>query len=323
MLLRCCFFRGSLLGWVVALWLGTAPAWAAGSAPVGDACPPEPELPNRVLMLKAQQQAADRGFLWRLSRGGRDSFLYGTLHAGRPEWFALGPQTEAALSRTGVLALEINVTDPAEQSVFREAMQAPPRALPPALAQGLAAAWRAECLPMADLARGAAELHVMQLGAAQAQRRGLFALYGAETVLLMRSLRVQRPVMGLESARTQLSALLARTVADAAVLVGAALAELQRGQTASSIDRLTSVWASGDAQALDSYGEWCDCLNSDTERAAFARLVDARNPGMADAIEQTHAQVSVFAAVGMLHVAGPQGLPALLRARGFAVTRVF
>lgn len=310
------------LRWWVGVGVG---CWAAVSAWAAQPplCPPEPEVPNRLLMLKAQQQAADRGFLWRLSRGGRDSFVYGTLHAGRPEWFALGPQTEAALSRTGVLALEINATDPAELAVFRDAMQGPPRTLPAPLAQSLVAAWQAECLPLSNLARGAPELHVMQLGAAQAQRRGLFALYGAESLLLMRSLRVQRPVMGLESARTQLSALLARTDADAAVLVGAALAELQQAQTAASMDRLASVWASGDAQALDTYDQWCGCLNSDTERAAFTRLVDARNPGMADAIEQTHAQVSVFAAVGMLHLAGPQGLPALLKGRGFVVTRVF
>jgi uncharacterized protein YbaP (TraB family) len=59
------------------------------------------------------------------------------------------------------------------------------------------------------------------------------------------------------------------------------------------------------------------------EREAYARLVDGRNPGMVDAIERLHADLSVFVAVGSLHMVGPQGLPALLKARGFVVTRVF
>ena len=79
----------------------------------------------------------------------------------------------------------------------------------------------------------------------------------------------------------------------------------------------------GDLKDLEAYADWCDCLNTPSERAAFARLVDGRNPGMADAIERLHAGVSVFAAVGALHLIGPQGLPALLLARGFTVTRLF
>lgn len=64
-------------------------------------------------------------------------------------------------------------------------------------------------------------------------------------------------------------------------------------------------------------------MNTPAARAAYARLVDGRNPGMVDAIERLHADASVFAAVGALHMAGPQRLPALLKARGFVVRRVF
>ena len=81
---------------------GSAKAATADAA----SCPPQATAPTRELLLKAQQQAADRGLLWRISRGGRDSFLYGTMHAGRAEWLALGPRTEASLARTGALALE-------------------------------------------------------------------------------------------------------------------------------------------------------------------------------------------------------------------------
>ena len=274
-------------------------------------------------MQKAQQQATDRGFLWRISRDGRDSYLYGTIHAGRPEWFALGPRTEASLFRTGALALEINVTDPAVLAALRAAMQGPSRALPAELMQSLRSAWAAECLPANDLERGAAEVLVTQLAVAQAQRQGLFPLYGAESVLLMRALRAERPVVGLESVQTQLAALMARDDDEAATMVRETLAELQRPRAARGMERLTRAWAARDLADLEAYTDWCDCLHTPSERESYARLVDGRNPGMAEAIGRLHENVSVFAAVGALHVVGPQGLPALLRARGFAVTRVF
>lgn len=286
-------------------------------------CPPQPAPPSRELMQKAQQQATDRGFLWRISRDGRDSFLYGTIHAGRPEWFALGPKAEASLSRTGALALEINVTDPAVAEALRGVMQGPVRSLPAELMQSLRSAWAAECLPAAALEQGAAEYHATLLAVAQAQRQGLFPLYGAESVLLMHSLRVQRPVVGLESVQTQLSALLARDDEEAAAMVREMLAELRRPEAVRGLERLARAWASRDLKDLEAYADWCDCLNTPIDREVFSRLVDGRNPGMAEAIERLHAEVSVFAAVGSLHMVGPQGLPALLASKGFKVRRVF
>lgn len=294
---------------------------AAPNVPVS--CPPQATPPTREMLQNAQQQAADRGLLWRISRGGRDSFVYGTMHAGRAEWLALGPRTDAALARTGVLALEINVMEPAVQTALREATQGPARRLPAELMQSLRDAWAAECLAEADLQTGPTEFHVAQLAMAQAQRQGLFPLYGAESALLMRSLRTERPVVGLETVQTQLATLLARNDAEAETMVREALADWRHPRAAQIMERLTHAWAVGDLKELEAYGQWCECLDSPSDREAFARLVDGRNPGMADAIEQIHANVSVFAAVGALHLVGPQGLPALLQARGFTVTRVF
>lgn len=286
-------------------------------------CPPQATPPTRELMLQAQQQATDRGFLWRIGRDGRDSFLYGTLHAGRAAWLALGPRTEASLARTGVLALEINVMDPAVQAALREATQGPPRRLPAELMQSLRTAWAAECLADENLQTGPTEFHVVQLAVAQAQRQGLFPLYGAESALLMRSLRTERPVVGLETVQTQLATLLARSDDEAVDMVREALADWRHPRAPQLLERLTLAWIGGDLKDLETYADWCECMDSPTDRDAFARLVDGRNPGMADAIERLHAGVSVFAAVGALHLIGSQGLPALLQARGFTVTRVF
>ena len=315
-------WRTRVDAWLLAVGLCTAGLVGAAS-PDAASCPPQATPPHRILLQPAQQRAADRGFLWRVSRGGRDSFLYGTMHAGRADWLALGPRTEASLARTGALALEVNVMDPAVQTALRDATQGPPRRLPAELMQSLRDAWSAECLPADALLAGPTEFHVAQLAMAQAKRQGLFPLYGAESALLMRSLRTERPVVGLETVQTQLATLLARNDDEAEAMVRDALADWRDPRAPQMLERLTRAWVRGDLKDLEAYADWCDCLNTPSERAAFARLVDGRNPGMADAIERLHAGVSVFAAVGALHLIGPQGLPALLQARGFNVTRVF
>ncbi|MCB2017780.1 MAG: TraB/GumN family protein [Hydrogenophaga sp.] len=320
-------FRAISIRFLISMALGVATlcATAAYAAAEADAasCPPQPTPPTAELMLKAQAQATDRGFLWQISRDGRDSFLYGTLHAGRPEWLALGPRTEASLYRTGVLALELNMTDPAVVQSMQGVMQGPARTVPAELMQSLRAAWAAECLPPDDLTEGALELRVAQIEAARAQRLGLFPMYGAEFVLLMRSLGRRQPVVGLESVETQMSAMLARSDEEAVDMVRDALAELQRPSAGATLERLTRDWERSDLQDLEAYGDWCDCRSTEGEREALSRLLDGRNPGMADAIERLHKDQSVFAAVGSLHMVGPKGLPALLKAKGFEVRRVF
>ncbi len=53
------------------------------------------------------------------------------------------------------------------------------------------------------------------------------------------------------------------------------------------------------------------------------RLIDGRNPALARAIGTLHDQGrTLLAAVGALHMTGPQALPRLLAEQGFSVQRV-
>ena len=315
------------LGRLLCRWmwglLGGICLTSGAHAQSANACPPTADMPDQQLLMRAQQQAADRGFLWRISRGGRDSFVYGTIHAGRAEWFALGPRVEAALFRTGLLALEVNLTDPRVLQSLQQVMKQPARTMAADVTRSLRDAWAGECLAVADLETGPVELHVTQLAVARAQREGLFPLYGAESVLLMRSLAAQRPVAGLERIEAQLEALLARDPAEAEAMVRASLKELDDPRAQQVLRRLVGAWNSSDLDDLERYSDWCGCLETESQREQHARLIDARNPGMAAEIDRLHQEVSVFAAVGALHMTGPAGLPALLAARGFKVSRVF
>ena len=98
---------------------------------------------------------------------------------------------------------------------------------------------------------------------------------------------------------------------------------MESGRASPTIKRIAQVWADGDLDTLTRYESWCDCLKTPADRKAMARLIDARNPALADAIAALHASgKQVFAAVGSLHMIGPRGLPALLARRGYRVERI-
>ena len=59
-------------------------AWPLLAAAQDD-CPPPPAPPSAETLALAQGAARDRGFLWRLEKDGRSSWLYGTLHLARLE----------------------------------------------------------------------------------------------------------------------------------------------------------------------------------------------------------------------------------------------
>jgi uncharacterized protein YbaP (TraB family) len=64
-------------------------------------------------------------------------------------------------------------------------------------------------------------------------------------------------------------------------------------------------------------------VQSEAERAQLRRLNDARNPFLAERIDALITQGHrLFAAVGALHMTGPQALPRLLEQRGYRLERL-
>ena len=80
---------------------------------------------------------------------------------------------------------------------------------------------------------------------------------------------------------------------------------------------LLKAWLAGDLKTLDR--EVVRPLRK-TSPALFARLVDARNARWTESIVgRLHGSGHTVVVVGMGHLIGPGGLPALLRARGYQV----
>lgn len=291
------------------------------------ACPPLAQPPTAAQLQAGQQQARDRGALWKVKRDGRTSYLFGTIHVGKLDWAMPGPQLREALRATDVLALEI---DPTDAAMMARIAQPQPDSVPSTISQAhrrrLARGLDAACLPREvrpAIDRQHPVMQTMTLAVLEARWEGLDIGYSQEFVLAGFARAAQRRIVSLETPERQLDALMPRTAAELEQSIASALDQLEKGTARRTIARLAAAWERGDFDELAAYERWCECVEGDGDRRQMARLLDERNPGLADRIEALHRDgARVFAGVGALHMIGPQALPALLRAKGFQVERV-
>lgn len=314
-----------VLGTTTALGQTPAPAPTKAAAAVQTPeCPAPLAPPTPDMLQEGLKNAKDRGFLWRATKDGRSSYLYGTIHVARFEWAFPGPAVQAALREADTLALELDPLDPATGAKLQELMAPKPtQTLAPDVRAKLVAVMKASCLPETLLSAMAPEMVAATLSIVVAKREGLEAEYGIDTVLAGFGRGAKKPVAALETAELQMKALLATSSAEVETMVKDAISELESGEARKVLARLANAWSKSDLAELETYDKWCECIETDQDRALMKRMLDDRNPGMAQGIDALHTKGQrVFGAVGSLHMIGPQGLPALLAKRGYVVERV-
>jgi uncharacterized protein len=312
-----------LVAWRLPLLCAISAAPALAQTLPAD-CPPTAQPPSEAQVHQAAAQAQDRGLLWRIRKGGHDSYLYGTLHVGRALWMVPGPQLAAALRASDTLALELDPLDPQVQATMRASLaQRPVVALPAALRQRLDRLLARECLTAMAADLGPAEMQVMGLATLAGRRAGYDPGFGSEVLLSAMAQATGMPVQSLETVDQQLDALLAPDAAQAVETVEEGLGDLESGRQERVLMATVQAWDQSDLKALENYAAWCECTETALARAQMHRLLDERNPPMARGIDQLHqGGKRVLAAVGSLHMVGPQGLPALLAKQGYTVQRL-
>lgn len=287
----------------------------AGPSQAQNSCPPP--LPT----LASTAPERDRGLLWRITREGRSSFLFGTLHVGKPAWRRFGPQLSAALRSADVLALEIDPSDPELAHALAELQ--PPGLLPEALQKRLNEAYARACVAPESLATLHPLLQATTLMVLDARWLGMDPSLAMEQLLVAQVRGSGRRVVSLETVAQQKAVLVPADPADALSVLEQSLTQLEDKSSRRVLDKLSQAWEKGDLAALEDHASWCECTDSDEDKAYMRKLNDERNPALADGIEAQHKQGKrVFAAVGALHMTGPQALPLLLAQRGFKVERV-
>ncbi len=301
--------------WCGVLVAGMALAVLAHAAPAAPVCPPP-------LPIEAGTAAErDRGLLWRVTRDGRTSWLYGTLHVGKPAWRRFGPQVAAALRASDVLALEIDPSDPALLAALEELQ--PTAALPATLQTRLDQAYQRACLSPDAMATLHPVLQATTLTVLEARWLGMDPGYAMEQLLVAQARAGGRRVVSLETAAQQKAVLVPDDPVEALAVLEQSLVQLEDQSARRVIERMAAVWERGDLATLEDFASWCECATTDADKAFMRKLNDERNGPLAEGIVAQHRQGRrVFAAVGALHMTGTQSLPSLLQQRGFKVERV-
>jgi uncharacterized protein len=285
-----------------------------GLARAAASCPPP-------VQAGAAAAERDRGLLWRFSRDGRTGWLYGTLHVGKPGWRRFGPQLNAALKAADVLALEIDPSDPALLEALSDIQS--PASLPAPLQARLNQAFERACVAAESMAALHPVLQASTLTVLEARWLGMDPSYSMEMLLMTQMRAGGRRVVSLETVAQQKAALVPEDPDDALSALEQTLAQLEDKSGRRVLERLAQVWERGDLAALEDYESWCECATTEAEKQFMRKLNDERNPALAQGIEAQHQSGKrVFAAVGALHMTGPQSLPRLLQQRGFKLERV-
>ncbi len=270
------------------------------------------------------RNARDHGFLWRISKDGHASYLFGTIHVARLDWMFPGPAVVQALRATDTMALELDMMDPdIVQRTVKALAEQRGAVLPAPLEQRMRLQMQNECIPEDKVKGLIPEMQLALLEMSLGRRDGIDPGFAIDAFLAGLAHGASMTVVSLETPEGQLGMLQMPQPEDTVVIVNRSLDQMENGHARALLNRTAKVWSEADYDAMTRYGEWCECLDTEAERKLMVRLLDERNPAMAERIDTLHAQgKQVFAAVGSLHMFGDTGLPGLMEKRGYRVERV-
>lgn len=259
--------------------------------------------------------------LWEVTgANGERGWLFGTIHA-LPEpvdWNSAA--VDKSLANADRLILEIAAIDDEAALKATYARLAASRGLPPLLDRlppqdraGAARLLREEGIAPDQF--GETETWAIALTLARQLSQETEAIYGIDRELLAAAKGM--PVGELEGAEAQLGIFDRLPESEQRDLLRLTFAEA--GNADAEADRLAEAWGSGDMARLEA--ETRTGLLADPELREA--LLVARNRAWTDKLARMLAAGGKpFVAVGAAHMAGPDGLPAMLALKGYTVVRL-
>ena len=271
-----------------------------------------------VLFACSPSPEAARPALWHVqSPQGEIAWLFGTIHSAKAPLLWQTGKVRQALDDSNEIMVEVgNLADESEVATTFARLARNERQ--PPLSQRIAAAERPALATLlqkggysdndfAAMDTWAAALTVAQSGANKDEARN-----GVDRAVIAAA--GKRPVVELEGAAKQLGLFDTLPEREQRDLLSAVVAEADRSDT-----DLAGSWRKGDMTVIER--ETQRGLLADPELRAI--LFVGRNRDWAAQIARAIKDGKrPFVAVGAAHMAGPEGLPAMLAQQGYTVTRV-
>jgi len=285
-----------------------------------------------LFLMAFQALAAERGALFKVSSGANVLYLYGTVHAGRPDFYPLEPRIGAAMAAAPTLALEVDSTgDQAaigatimKHGMFAAADQGL-AGLPEARRQRIEAGLRKQGIEPAAVGQLKPWLLVATLAMVDAAKLGYDPKLGVDAHLagLAKSSGKTR-VTELESMEYQAALFNRMPIDDQWTMLEESLNDMESGRQARDARELFAAYEAADQAVLDRIAKRLEDDNTVSGKFTREVLMNERNGPMADKIVSlVGRENNAVVAVGLLHLVGKGGVPELLRKRGVKVERVY
>lgn len=286
-----------------------------------------------LFLLAFGAMAAERGALFKVTgKGGHTLHLYGTVHAGKPDYYPLEPRIGAALLAAPTLALEVDVgSNPAATAAafarhgLFPAGSPGAAGLPAAQRQRIEAGLKQHGIDPAAVVQLKPWMVVVMLAVRDLLQMGYQPELGVD-IHLARQAKAggKTRIIQLESFEYQ-AALLNRLPDDVQwKMLEETLEDVASGRQLRETRELFDAYERADQKGLDAIAHRIETDDSLSGKFTRELLLDERNRPMADKVAALLARENkAVVAVGLLHLLGKRGVPELLRQRGFKVEQVY
>jgi uncharacterized protein YbaP (TraB family) len=273
----------------------------------------------------AAPPAAAAAFLWEVIGLTNRAYLYGTVHAGKREWFPLAKEVEDAFNDSKVLVVEADVSNTAAMAKYGNTMAyTAPDTLKSHVSPEDYERFRKLLpryqFPESQVAQMKPFLAVSLLVFGEWARQGYQPQYGIDGYLIARAKGEAKPIVEIEGIDTQMRLMDSLTEQENRTLFASTLYALETGLSGEQITGLVKAWQGADPDGLLGIAR---SYNAQVKGAAEfeEKFIWSRHEDMLKKIDGylTQTKDRHFIAVGSLHLAGPRGLVEQLRQRGYVV----
>jgi uncharacterized protein YbaP (TraB family) len=264
-------------------------------------------------------------FLWEVRSMTSSAYLFGTIHAGKQEWFPLPAPIEQAFADSEILVVEADVSNLEAMTKSVSAMAYPPpdelsKHVPPEDYERFRAQLGKLRVPESAVKNLKPFTAASILMFAEWNRQGFKPEFGIDGYLIARAKAVKKPIVEIEGVAAQSELMDSLTEAEHRQAFAGTLTALEEGLTGEQIDGMVKAWQLGDAFLM------LELSRRYNEKIPGAREMEekfiwSRHAAMLEKIEGYLNKSSKrhFIALGSLHLAGKRGLVELLRAKGYVV----
>ena len=278
-----------------------------------------------ITMVLGAAAADAKTFAWKVAGKGGAVYLVGSVHLLSSDFYPLPPSLDAAYKDSDLLLEEVDMaelTDPVSQMALLSKGMLPSSTpldtvISPttyALLTKRAEALGVPAAPFKMLKPWMAALTLVQL---EWQQAGFDPQLGLDKHFFDRAQSDGKAVQGLETTEFQISLFDGMTAEQQERFLAETLKDLDKETAA--VGKIANAWKAGDVAGVERFV----LQDLQNDPLVYQRLLVGRNRTWLPKIEALFSRPRhAFVVVGAAHLVGPDGLVAMLKAKGYQLTQL-